>query len=627
MKLPEIGYDVGKIRSEIVSMGGINYSDRYKDGDLRHSVNLSARRWPYITTRRAREQQSGYSGVTALTAWGKLVAVRGTDLLYDGNVVGHVTPGEKQFAVVNTKMVIWPDKVYLDLPTMTLKPLAASTVLSDGSVNFTQNGFTTDYRAIIPAEDGGYEEDPNRWHENFTSDKAKDYPSFRFFTSVSRTAAGWVENGLNVATPGGSHQGSLFELDQYSFPNYSLGNEGFKQPHPRRYGELLSVTVSVYSVLVEYRVYDCPIQNGNLAEIFQAGDAIKISGAGANDRNDIVIKTISPTSMTFDGAGFSPGAGFGNISLSRKSPDLDFICESENRLWGCSNKDQTIYASALGDPTNFYVFDGLSTDSYAVAVGTEGDFTGCCKLGSSVLFWKETKLHKVLGSFPAEYSVYTYETEGLKAGCHKSLQVINDVLFYMGIHGVYLYTGGTPSLISDCFGELELSEAVGGTDGDTYYLSAKEENGPKRHLLLYETKFSIWVREDDTKAVDFARIGRKLYFVDGSGKVWLADNGQDDPNMEWLCQFAPFYETISGRKSYSKILLRMELPKGSWVISDVRHDGGPWRECGKIIGRENDVIPLRLALNRCDKFEIRLRGKGPCAILSMLREYSVGSDV
>ena len=53
-------------------------------------------------------------------------------------------------------------------------------------------------------------------------------------------------------------------------------------------------------------------------------------------------------------------------------PDLDFICESENRLWGCSNETRTIYASALGDPTNFFSYQGLSTDSYAVAVGSEG---------------------------------------------------------------------------------------------------------------------------------------------------------------------------------------------------------------------------------------------------------------
>lgn len=64
---------------------------------------MSARRYPYLSTRRGREQLTQYEGATALTAWNKLVAVQGVDLLYDGTVVGHVSPGEKQFAVINTK--------------------------------------------------------------------------------------------------------------------------------------------------------------------------------------------------------------------------------------------------------------------------------------------------------------------------------------------------------------------------------------------------------------------------------------------------------------------------------------------------------------------------------------------
>ena len=109
--------------------------------------------------------------------------------------------------------------------------------------------------------------------------------------------------------------------------------------------------------------------------------------------------------------------------------------------------------------------------------------------------------------------------------------------------------------------------------------------------------------------------------------MWLADSRQDDPAIEWLAQFTPFYETIQGRKTYSRLLLRLELPKGSYLIAEVRTDGKTWRECGKVVGREYDTATLRVALNRCDKFEIRLRGKGPCTILSMLREFSVGSDV
>lgn len=48
--------------------------------------------------------------------------------------------------------------------------------------------------------------------------------------------------------------------------------------------------------------------------------------------------------------------------------------------------------------------------------------------------------------------------------------------------------------------------------------------------------------------------------------------------------------------------------------------------CGKVVGSTQDVVPMRLGINRCDKFELRLRGKGPCAVLSILREFTVGSE-
>ena len=511
MRMPQISYNVTKNQREIVSMRGINYSDQLQDGDLRDSLNLSARRYPYITTRRAREKLDGYTGGTALTAWGRLVAVVGTDLLYDGEVVGQVTEGEKQFAVVNTKMVIWPDKVYLDMNSKTVKPLGAKLTGSNAS-----------------------------------------------FTTTELKVSGWDDLTLH----------------------------------------------------------------------FNAGDAITISGCTTQTANnkDVVIKKLTADTITVAENTFTAATEASTaITLERKVPDMDFICESENRLWGCSNEAQTIYASSMGDPTNFFVYEGLSTDSYALAVGTEGDFTGCCKLTSSVLFWKETKLHKILGGYPAEYSLYTYDIEGLQKGCHKSLQVINEVLFYMGLHGVYAYSGGTPSLISANFGDHTFTDAVSGNDGDSYYLSVLD--GDFRHFMVYETRAGIWVREDDTEAVDFARIGKDLYFMDNTGDVWLADNREDDPDIEWLAQFTPFYETVQGRKTYSKLLLRLELPKGSHLTAEVRCDGKDWRKCGSVVGRDFDVTPLRIALNRCDKFEIRLRGKGPCTILSMLREFSVGSDV
>lgn len=510
MRMPQIPYTVRKARQETVAMGGLNYSDQIQDGDIGDALNLSSRRYPYISTRRARVKQTAYEGVTALTAWGKLVAVRGTDLVYDGKVVGKVTAGEKQFAVVNTKMVIWPDKVYLDMQSQTVKPLGAEVTGSQAA-----------------------------------------------FTTSSMKVSGWADLTLH----------------------------------------------------------------------FKAGDVITISGCTTQKANnkDVLIDAVTKDTITVSNGTFTAATEKSTgIKLERTIPDMEFICESDNRLLGCNSGTQAIYVSALGDPTNFNKNTASSTDSYTLAVGSEGSFTGCCKLGSSVLFWKESKLHKLLGSYPAEYSLYTYEIEGLMAGCHKSMQVINETLFYMAPHGVYAYTGGTPTLLSANFGDRSFTDAVAGNDGDSYFLSVAE--GKKHHLFVYETRLGLWVREDDAKVVDFARVGRDLYFLDDKGDVWLEDGRMDDPDMEWMVQFTPFYETAEGRKVYSRILLRLELPKGSYLIAQVRCDGKIWRECGKILGRKGDVVPMRLAINRCDKFELRLRGKGPCTILSMVREFSLSSE-
>ena len=44
-------------------------------------------------------------------------------------------------------------------------------------------------------------------------------------------------------------------------------------------------------------------------------------------------------------------------------------------------------------------------------------------------------------------------------------------------------------------------------------------------------------------------------------------------------------------------------------------------------GRDYNVTAMRIATNRCDKFELRLEGEGECTILGISREFIIGSDV
>lgn len=502
-----------KNKKQIVSFRGINYSNAYQDGDLIESLNISTRRFPYLTARRARMKMDAYSGATALAARDGLVVVQGTDLLYEGKVVGQVTEGEKQFAVVNTKLVIWPDKVYLDLTTQEVKPLGAK------------------------------------------------------------------ESGKGV---------------KFSSADGDITVSGSEWP--------------------------------DLTTVFNVGDAVTISGSTkALNNATLIVKSMTKNLLSFGPGVFEDVTESGTITLERKIPDMDFICEANNRLFGCSSELQTLYSSAFGDPLNFNIAEGLSTDSWAVPVGSDGEFTGCCKHGSSILFWKEARMHKLLGTYPQEYSVYEYTIEGLQKGCHKSLEVINEVLYYLGTHGVYAYSGGMPQLLSANFGERYFKDGVAGNDGDNYYLSAWE--GDECKLLVYETKSGFWFQEDATNAVDFARVSKDLYMLDDQGDIWLVDTREEDKDVDWMAQFTPFHESVEGRKMFSKIILRVELPKGAYMRVEVRYDNVRWREVGKIVGRDADSIPLQLPINRCDRFDVRLSGHGPCTIKTMLLEYAMGSDV
>lgn len=369
---------------------------------------------------------------------------------------------------------------------------------------------------------------------------------------------------------------------------------------------------------------------------FKVGDCVAVSGCKFNGNEDgedndlsFVISKIKNSAIYTSADIFTEGISIADVTIERKIPDLDFICEKDNRLYGVSNKDKTIYVSALGDPTNMYAYEGVSTDSFAVAVGGEGDFTACCKYSDAVLFFKEEKLYKLVGSYPAEFALYSYDVPGVSEGGEKSCVIINGVLYYCGRDGIYAYTGGVPTLISENFGEFHFSDPVGGKDGECYFVSLSNDDADDDfYLFSYNTRFGLWVLEDRyIRYTDSAEFHGDLIYLNEDGEVFELNWDPNPWQGEWFVQFAPFYETMDGKKIYSRLVFRVEIPRGSHMIIEVRSDDSTWREAGKIVGRGQAVIPIRLPIARCDKFEIKLSGRGECTILDIMREFYVGSEV
>ena len=373
----------------------------------------------------------------------------------------------------------------------------------------------------------------------------------------------------------------------------------------------------------------------NWGSHFKKGDAVTISGAATHEENNksLIIREIDGDYLRFYENSFtiSDGGDTEELTVKREVPDMDYICENENRLWGC--REDTIYASKLGDIFNWNVFDGVSTDSYAVTVGSAGDFTGACSYLGYPCFFKEEHIYKVYGDKPSNFQVMGSASMGVQKGSGKSLAIAGETLFYLSRSGIAAYAGGVPQLISDGFGTMRYKNAVAGSDGQRYFVSMEDAEG-KRQLFVYDTQRKLWHREDGTDAAGFAYDGG-LYCLTSEGKLWLDGNAADVPpdaakeeKVKSFAEFADFVEDDPNRKGTSKIQVRIELDAGAKVKIDMMFDSdGVWREVRTLTATKKKSFYLPIIPRRSDHFRIRFSGTGMWRLHSLVRESYSGSEL
>ena len=359
---------------------------------------------------------------------------------------------------------------------------------------------------------------------------------------------------------------------------------------------------------------------------FRTGDAVTITGCSTEANNKtVIIRGVEDKKLTFYENTFTAVTEAGSVTLKREIPDLDYICESGYRLWG--TKGNTIYGSKWGDPLNFQVFDGISSDSYYIDVGSDGEFTGCIPYSSHICFFKENTLHKLYGSKPSNFQVVTAQIYGVQKGSERSMCVINETLFYKGVLGVYAYTGGVPELITSKFGTKRFSDACAATDGTRYYICMKGTD-QAWGVFVFDVAKNLWVQEDDLHCVDMVTHNGYVHLLSSSGDLYRVDERGPQADIEWSVTFCPFHETMNERKGYSKFHMRLELDAGAWLTAEIRRDNDTkWDQIYTTHNDKARTVSIPVLPKRCDSVEIRLRGKGKCILRTFIREFFAGSDV
>lgn len=567
MKLPAMRYSDGIRKHKQVKFGGLDHRVGAEDGALYDMRNLYSDDYPILAVRPKRPVLEKLEKPNGLFYHHGLMWVDGTDVYYDGALVGQVEDSKKTFGALGPYIVILPDKMCYhtedgswkamesswesDSNTMTLRILSADGRFDDNDAYVNSNTYTAlavGMNTLVTSQDA----------ENTAPDFSQ---IFRVGDAV--TIQGLKKKGAAESAP------------------MSAIIRGFRRE------------VAAFTTAGSYRCCS--------RIIFDTG--------------------------IFTGYGI-----VGTLTITREVPQLRYLCEDGNRLWGCDG--DTIYASKLGDPLSWNVFDGLETDSWALTPGSSGEFTGCINFQGYPTFFKEDRLYKVYGSLPSNFSVVDSPCLGVAAGCADTLALVWGSVFYLGTNGPMVYTGSLPRPVSHELGDIRLTGGSAGSDGLKYYASLSDPGGQSR-LYVYDVQRSLWHIEDEMAAVGFCRVDGDVYCLGADGAIQILGTAKTAPegaaeeeDLPWMVEFADFTHEDPNHKGVSKLQLRLELEEGSQVRILIQFDSdGVWRTVRALegTGRKRSWY-LPIVPRRCDHYRLRLEGTGRAWVHSLVRESYSGSE-
>lgn len=563
--------DIDAEREMIGAFRGYNHNLRIRNDEFYDMANMSSDLYPVLSPRGQRARVRQLAKPNGLFAHDKLCWVDGTAFYYDGEQKGTVADSPKQMAAMGAYVLIWPDKAYYNTHTGEFGQLGCKVTV--------QGGVT----ASLCRLDGTA-------YEHYT---------------LSDTAPAAPENGALWVDTSGEKQ----VLKQYAASS--------------------GMWISIPTVYTK-------ITGTGLGAGFSEYDGVTLSGMEEESLNgDFVLYGAGDDYVIVTAIARQAVSQSGPVTLERKIPDMDFITESENRLWGCSSQKHEIYACKLGDPKNWNCFMGISTDSYAMTVGSGGDFTGACTHLGYVLFFKEDVIHRIYGTKPANYQLTNVESRGVEKGSEKSLVIVNETLYYKSAQDVCAFQSALPSSISYPLGQGAYHSAAAGALGSKYYLSAKDADGAGV-MLVYDGARGLWHKEDGAYALWFAGTGRDLYFINeadgglysvmGDRESYAGDGAALEGTVSWSLETGDIGLESPDYKYISKIQLRMELDVGAKVELALDSGSGQWETKFAASATRKRSFTAPIIPRRCDTMRLKITGSGGCRIYSLTHTIEQGSE-
>lgn len=336
-----------------------------------------------------------------------------------------------------------------------------------------------------------------------------------------------------------------------------------------------------------------------------------------------------------------------NLNITRAIPAMDYVVERENRLWGCKygvvngENVNMIYASKLGDPTNWYSGQGIASDSWNAQIGVGGAFTGAITYGSYVLFFKENCIIRVYGQIPTSFGTQVFYCDGVKYGSSKSLAIIDGYLYYHSPSGFMRYDNTYPTTVSAALGTARFNAAVATSYKKKYVCIASlgtSNTTLSYSMWIYDTRYKTWQQH----AVGMACNGmtaHRLDTDDGEGEIYFSANSTGGTHAvyhygntsngycsNWLATSGDLLMQLDEHKYCKRIVVSCDVPLSSTVYIDIQYDGkGEWYRVATLQTPHERFNSIAIMPRRCGYMKLKFYGTGKAIIYSITKYFDKGS--
>ncbi len=539
--------------------GGINLQNGTPLGEWERLHNMTADSFPAVCSSQLRRYRSLPSDMTGFMFKNDSLVYTVTNGIYIGGTKLdlELSEGQKKLISMGAYIVILPDWIVINTEDMTIESNIDSVTLTGGTL---------------------YEINFNQTSPTVDIRKLMYYE-----TDASDSALARLKKGDRVKL-------------SYAYK-----------------GKATSFVVSVDSISTE----ESYLEEGRAAVIFDT------TGGVYKDTRYFFSEKQAMTGSRFI-------ARHENVTLERSGevsrseiPDMDYelIIEHNNRLWGCSSENHEIYCSKLGDPFNWREYSGISTDSYAATVGSDGDFTGSTVYNDSILFFKENCAHIVYGTKASNFTLSTIELRGVQKDSFNSICKSNGLLYYKAPEGIFVFNGSTSVRADGRLGEDIKKTAVGVADDNAVYMATDDT------VYAYDYLHDSWHTEsidgNNIRMLSGHNYGGALYLVartDDSFRLYLM-RGIDDTMTETADSVS--FELQTGELNRIGAVMR-HISKLRFVIGadslynstafdiQISYNGGAFRTVYSFDSKDTspaaEIFTVPIIPMRCQRMKLKISG-------------------